>query len=54
MGMVYSLAAQDNARDRTAVPEESVRANPGRFDWAVHNQLRHLHISLDDKKSLLH
>lgn len=52
--MVDSLAAEDNARDRIAVLEGRVRANPGRFDWAVHNQLRHLHISLDDKKSLLH
>ena len=52
--MADSLAAEDNARDRTAVPKESVHANPGRFDCAVHNELRHLCMNLDDKKSLLH
>jgi len=48
-----SLAAQDSARDRIAVLEECGRANPGRFNWAVHNKLRHLHINLDEKEILL-
>ena len=34
--------------------ETHIAAHPGQFDWAVHNELRHLYLSVDEHRAMLH
>ncbi len=49
-----SLLGQD-PRVEIAKLEQRIRELPaGEFDWAAHNELRHLYLSIDPKKSMEH
>lgn len=51
---VAPTAAGEDAKAKIAALEKKVRDNPDRFDWAAHNELRHLYGGVDEKKSLHH
>lgn len=52
--LVASLAGQDAVKSKIADLEKKLQAKPDTFDWAIHNELRHLYGGLDPKKSFYH
>lgn len=46
--------AQEEPAGKIKALEEKLRQSAGKFDWAVHNELRHLYAGRDSKKSFYH
>ena len=48
------VPAQDDVKAKIAVLEKKLGDNPRAFDWATHNELRHLYGGFDERKALYH
>ena len=57
-GFASSAAAQSGSNlsvpQKIAALEDELRANPGKFSFSVHNELRHLYLNRDERKMFYH
>jgi hypothetical protein len=53
-GKAISPQVPAETRRKIVALEAQLRANLGKFDWAIHNDLRHLYFDVDEKKSVGH
>jgi tetratricopeptide (TPR) repeat protein len=52
--LATGVGAQEDVNAKIGSLEKQLKAKGGAFDWQLHNELRHLYLGVDDKKSFYH